>query len=224
MAKVQAQCTLCDEVIRLHQNKDIGYCINCHQEVTVAKCVAKYEMNHTVVDIVEESATNHTLSTSTQSATNGSSFGEKIVGFILIVLLLTAAYFKIYYISEIADKSILLLGNELMLEGFTITESLGFKEGIVNSLLVLGKSINQILIDLAVEFVKGFDYSLFGNILWLCFGWIWTTMKAVILFFPRYFVTLYQVFIQGSSVAYFASYIITTLFSWFLLSIMSKEN
>lgn len=222
MVKVKAQCTNCNEIIKLRKEKEVGYCINCKTEIQVPNCIALYNSNFGENSNSENNKDTVAQNKSTNKSVS-SSKSNNVAGFIIIILLLVAAYFKLYYTDEMASKTVILFEQNLINQSFIIQNDLGIKEGIVNSLLVLGKSINGIFINLAMDFIHGFGNSFIRNVFWLFFGWIWTTIKACLLFLPRYFVMLYQILVQGSSISYFASYVITTLISWKVLSLFNDN-
>lgn len=228
MAKVVAICTECNENIKLKNDKEVAYCSKCRAKVSVAECISLYsgsvaesvDVSNDAVAVVNTSRSSQEKVSYSSKQTSESSLS----GLIFLGLLITAAYFKLYYTHDMASKEIVLFGQNLINQSYIIQESFGIKEGIVNALLVLGKSINGIFIDGGLEYIHGFKGSILFKAFWLVVGFMWSFMKSFLFFFPKYLVMVYQTLIQGSGVAYYLSYIVTTVISLKALSLFDDGN
>jgi len=146
---------------------------------------------------------------------------DTITGLILLCCIIAAFFVKISAKSDFSDKSVQVLGQELLIPRHQTVQDLGIVDGLKNGILVLGETVIVCVAEGITVFLEGFRYHLIGNIVWLLLGWIWVIVKCIIVAVGRYFVTAFYVGMQSASLGYYLSYIISLLFPWAISAISS---
>lgn len=127
---------------------------------------------------------------------------------ILIAIMVLSFFFPLTGTPALVEKDVKVFGVSLMLRDIQPTYSLRFMEGLINGLVVFGRSFGGIFVDGFHEYIGGFDSGLIGNLLWGIIGIFWVFIKQFFLGLARYCVSLVLMLFQAASVRYYIGYII----------------
>lgn len=212
MERIEVKCPHCGNDFKIKTGKLSGFCTKCGESISIDK-----KSGSAQIPIVNSEIIQNTQTVSEKTYTRRSS-NNSLTSLLLGLIVIISAFFNYSYTNLNAEKSVELFGYELISQKYDIIEGeLTFLHGVKNGILVMGKTLADVFIIGAVDYISGFDFGLIGNALWLLFGWIWTFTKAFLFAIPKYFVSLYNLFIAGELAWYYVGYVISTLFTWVLI-------
>ena len=143
---------------------------------------------------------------------------------ILLGIIILSYLFHVAGTVEFARNGISVLGVPLKLEDIRVVEKLTFLDGLKNGLSVFGQSIGNMVVDGFLEYIRGFDYGLLGNIAWAILGLFWVIIKQFIIVIPRYLVSLCVTFFQSASIGYYIGYIVGSAITIVICSNIVDED
>lgn len=135
---------------------------------------------------------------------------------LFIILLVGSIFFKVSVTKELTTSSVEIFGCELLVHRFETVSALDFADGLKNGFFILGHTFIQGIIEAVKEYIAGFRFGFIGNVLWLCLGWVWTVFKQLLLFLPRYLLTLILTFFQKAQIGYYIGYLLGAGLPYFI--------
>ena len=133
---------------------------------------------------------------------------SSISSIILLVIVIGSFFFQLSGSIEFSQKDVVFKGVSLMVTDVQVDPDLSFVDGLKNGLVVFGRCVGDIFVNGFSSYIGGFDYGLIGNILWAFLGLMWVFFKEILIFLPRYFVSLIMTLFQAASLKYYIGYVI----------------
>lgn len=127
---------------------------------------------------------------------------------VILSIIIGSFFFTIAATPEFAQKDVVVLHTSLLVQGREIVPQLSFLDGLINGLVVFGRSIGEMFTVGFHEYMAGFDHGLVGNVLWGFIGFFWQVCKQMIIVIPKYLVSLVLTCTQHAGVGYNAGYVI----------------
>lgn len=127
---------------------------------------------------------------------------------VILAIVIGSFFFTIAATPEFAQKDVVVLHTSLLVQGREAVPELNFMGGLINGLVVFGRSIEEMFTVGFHEYMAGFDHGLVGNVLWCFIGFFWQVCKQMIVVIPKYLVSLVLTCTQHASVGYYVGYVI----------------
>jgi hypothetical protein len=127
---------------------------------------------------------------------------------VLLAVIIGSFFFTIAATPEFVQKDVVVLHTSLLVQGRQVVPELSFVDGLINGLVVFGRSIGEMFTVGFHEYKAGFDHGLVGNVLWGFIGFFWQLCKQMIVVIPKYLVSLVLTCAQHGSIGYYVGYVI----------------
>lgn len=124
------------------------------------------------------------------------------------MIVIGSFFFQLSGSIEFSQKDVVFKGVSLMVTDVQVDPDLSFVDGLKNGLVVFGRCVGDIFVNGFSSYIGGFDYGLIGNILWAFLGLMWVFFKEILIFLPRYFVSLVMTLFQAAPLKYYIGYVI----------------